>query len=159
MKIFPNESAQTFAQHTPNKLLDIFNSLLKKGSVISALALSTLTVTGQPAKAYQDCPSSIYNRADNYVGTVVRDSENMFFALPMNLRTEVAQCTYFPEEDAFTMNIETAWNHPWVENKPYYASIKITSSGNGRWKWELLDFNPNLFQHLVTIGLLDAMAE
>lgn len=159
MNIFPNESAQAFAQHTPNKLLDILNSLLKKGSVISALALSTLTVTGQPAKAYQDCPSSIYNRADKYVGTVVRESDNMFFALPMNLRTEVGQCTYFPNEGTFTMNVETAWNHPWVEDKPYYANLKITSSSNGGWKWELLDYNPNLFQHLLTIEFFDALSE
>lgn len=135
-----------------------FQSFLKKAWLVPTFVISTLTATYKPALSAQDCPYQIYNSADNYADTIVTDEENLVFFLPMNLRKSVEQCTYFADEGASILYMTITWNHPWVENKPYRADVKIESTGN-KWSWQLLDLNPNLLQHLITIGIFKGSVE
>lgn len=136
-----------------------FQSFLKKAWLVPALVMSTLAAIQKPVLSAEDCPYKVYNSADKYADTIVTDEENLLFLLPMNLRTSIDQCTYFADEDAFVLYATLTWNHPWVENKPYRADVEIESTGNGGWSWKLVDLNPNLFQHLLTMGVVKGSVE
>lgn len=104
------------------------------------------------------CPFQIYNSANNIANEIVTNPKNMFFLLPIDLRTSIEECTYFPNEGAFIINMRLSWQHPSVQNKPYEAIVRVESS-NGYWSWKLKNYNGNLFEHLVTIGLLKVISQ
>lgn len=104
------------------------------------------------------CPYQVHNSAHNIANAIVTEPKNMFFLLPVDLRTYIEECTYFPNEGAFIINMRITWQHPSVQNKPYVAIARVESS-NGYWNWKLKNYNGNLFEHLITIGFLKAISQ
>lgn len=149
-----NSSHNSFCKKLPG-----FKSLLSTMFVTPALVMSMLTVNHKPALSAQNCPSRVYDSAYKYANTIVTDSKHWSFLLPMNMRTRLEQCTYFPNEGASILYMRINWQHPWVQNKPYSAIVRVKSTSNGSWSWSLKDLNSNLIEHLVTIGILKAVSE
>ncbi|NJM21501.1 MAG: hypothetical protein HC907_23725 [Richelia sp. SM1_7_0] len=79
--------------------------------------------------------------------------------MPVNLRTVVEECTYFPKEGTFILYMRINWQHPWEENKPYSGIVRVKTMSNGSWNWSLNAYNSNLFEHLVTVGILKAVSQ
>lgn len=121
------------------------------------IVMSMIAATHKPAISAQDCPYSVYNSANSYANSIV--TKNWSFLLPMNMRTIVEECTYFANENAFILYMRINWQHPWVENKPYSAVVRVQSTSNGSWTWSAKDANSNLWEHLVTIGIIKTITQ
>jgi hypothetical protein len=128
-------------------------------SIKVLIVMSIIAATHKPAISAQDCPYSVYNSANSYANRIVTNSNNWSFLLPMNMRTSVEECTYFPNEGAFILYMRINWQHPWVQDKPYSAVVRVESTSNGSWSWSLKDANSNLMEHLVTIGVIKVIAQ
>lgn len=152
-------SNQSYSENTSRLPKLGFKSLLNTIFVTPALVMSMLAVTHKPALSAQNCPSKVHESAHSYANTIVTDSKHWSFLLPINMRTRLEQCTYFPNEDASILYMRINWQHPWVENKPYSAIVRVKSTSNGSWSWSLKDLNSNLMEHLLTIGVLKAVSQ
>ena len=152
-------SNKMYSDNTSRKQNPRFKSLLSTIFVTPALVMSMLAVNHKPALSAQNCPSKVHDSAHNYANTIVTDSKHWSFLLPMNMRTRLEQCTYFPNEGASILYMRINWQHPWVQNKPYSAIVRVKSTSNGSWSWSLKDLNSNLMEHLITMGILKAVSQ
>ena len=152
-------SQKNSSHNSSCKKLPGFKSLLSTMLVTPALVMSMLAVNHKPALSAQNCPSRVYDSAHKYANTIVTDDDYWFFLFPVNFRTSLQQCTYFPREGAFIVHMRINWQHPWEKNKPYSASVRLKSTSNRNWSWKLKYANYNLLEHFVTIGLIKTISQ
>ncbi|MBW4558096.1 MAG: hypothetical protein KME59_19610 [Trichormus sp. ATA11-4-KO1] len=148
-----NYSAKNSTQKMPR-----CQSLLQTMFVIPTLVVSMIAATHKPALSAQTCPYQVHNTASSYATKIVTQEKNLYFLLPMGLRTRVEECTYFANEGAFIAYMRMDWQHPWEENKPYVAVVRVEANPR-YWNWQLKNFNANLGQHLLTVGFIKTLSQ
>lgn len=140
-----------------NNLLSFIKPLIRSVLLVTILFLFHLILTPSSSLASQECSSRQYDSADNYARTIV--TEKLLFLSPVSLRKKVNDCKYFPAQDTFLMYMTINWYHPWEENKYYEGYVKLTSQRGRLSSWNILDQNWNLVQHILTMGLINVIAD